>query len=380
MEKWEFQYRIAKEVLNTALKEGKAVCAVSCSGGKSTIAQHILNLFAESRPDISSVVITENNNALKEQFLDDIKNAHIPINFTYGEFTDSKNVHVRVGVAASLHKLKVNPGLLIIDEAHRHSFAERIQSYIKKAKPKAIIYLTGTPDKFIKENKNTKEKTKIVFISGSELQERGLYSGVTMDVFRTKDKMNPVQTVEDFLSHTSRNQDNTSKTLIACPTITYAEKMAQYLEALGKIVFLSTSKNDPKNLVLNESKKSKLGFIVTVGKCSLGYSDRTITCLADFRSSLNSLSTNFQLFARVLRQSSDDIHKLYIRVSNDNSVEYNKNVMLLHKLDAFLERHVFTQFDGSNLTLIPECWQNRIYFGSIEYAEKNKQNHPKVLP
>jgi superfamily II DNA or RNA helicase len=118
--KYDYQERVAQKTLEAAMKSGKAVCAISCGGGKTTVGQLIISKYIASNGASARIlVITENNNALKTQFLSELNNAHVPIDFSYGEIESSQNVQVRVGIAASLHKLSWDKvDLVICDEAH----------------------------------------------------------------------------------------------------------------------------------------------------------------------------------------------------------------------------------------------------------------------
>jgi hypothetical protein len=359
MNKFSFQDNAAQKALDAAMKSGKAIVAIACGGGKTTVSQLIINKFIEINGKHSKIlVITENNNALKDQYLSELNNAHIPINFTFGEITTDQNVQVRVGIAASLHKLPWKEiDIVLCDESHRHFQKERVQTFLKAIKVRHQILFTGTPAQFIKANESNSRKTEIVFISGSELQNRDLYAGIDLDVVRTTNKKDPIQSVKDLIAHSKSVRADLSKTLLVCPSINYAESVAQYLTSIGKTVFMSTSANDSDNKVLSESKHwsktpdSETCFIVTVGKCSLGYNDAAVTTLADLRSSLGSLCTNQQVFARVLRRSPDSLRKFYFRISESDSKSYNAQVFMLHKLKAYMNEEIFSGFSGGNLTL-----------------------------
>lgn len=358
--RYDFQQRAADDTLAAVMKSGKAICAIACGGGKTTVSQLIISKYiAVNGPDSKILVITENNNALKNQFLDELDHAHVAIDFSYGEITTNQDVQVRVGIAASLHKLQWDKiDLVICDEAHRHYRKKRIQQFLKSIPVRHKILFTGTPAQFIKDNRSTTSKSKIILVSGEELHSRGLYAGVDLDVIRAKNKKDSIQTIQDFFMHAQRAKADLTKTLLVCPTIIYAESVARYLASISKTVFLSTSKNDADNRVLIESKNWKKSitapncFIVTVGKCNLGYNDPAVTTLADLRSSLGSLCSNQQVFARILRESPQSTRKFYFRFSQSNhSKSYNDQVMMLLKLKAFMNEEVFSGFTGSNLKI-----------------------------
>lgn len=359
MGKYDYQEEAAQNVINATLSSGKAILAMACGGGKTTVSQLIIKKYIQAKGENSKIlVITENNNALKDQYLAELNNSNTPITFTFGEIDTDKNVQVRVGVAASLHKLPWDEvDLILCDEAHRHYRKKRVQDFLKSILVRYEILFTGTPAKFIKDNESKDEKIKIVFISGVDLQKKDIYSGVDLDVIRSHNKKDPIKTINCLFTHAKKVNANLSKTLLVCPTINYAESVAQYLAAIGKTVFLSTSKNDCDNQILNESKswcKSKVAsecFIVTVRKCSLGYNDPSVTTSADLCSSTGSLCNNQQVFARILRASPDSLRKFYFRFSSLDSKSYNEQVVMLIKLKAYMGSEVFSGFNGKNLEL-----------------------------
>lgn len=358
--KFSYQRQVAQKALDVAINSGTAVVAIACGGGKTTVSQWIINKYIQRNGQNSKIlVITENNNALKDQYLEELRVAHIPIHFTFGEISSDQDVQVRVGIAANLHKLPWKEiDLIICDEAHRHYRKKRVQKFLKSIRVHHRILFTGTPSLFVKDNESSHHKSNIILVSGSELQERGLYSGVDLDVVRTANKKDPTQTIKDFIAHAKKVRADLTKTLLICPSIEYAESVTHHLMARGETVFLSTSNNDSDNKVLDASKKwnkslaSQSCFVVTVGKCSLGYNDAGVTTLGDLRSSLGSLCNNQQIFARVLRKSPNNLRKFYFRFSDGiGSRNYNAQVMMLVKLQAFMNDEIFSGFNGRNLKL-----------------------------
>jgi hypothetical protein len=114
-----------------------------------------------------------------------LANAHVPIDFSFGELTSNENVQVRVGIAASLHKLPWKEvDLVICDETHRHFRKDRVHTFLRIIPVRHKVLFTGTPAQFIKDNETSAKKSTIIIVSGEELQKRGLYAGVDMDVIR----------------------------------------------------------------------------------------------------------------------------------------------------------------------------------------------------
>jgi len=83
---WHYQEKAAEDALAEAMRSGKAVLAMFCGGGKTTTSQLIIKKFIKRNGNQSRIlVVTENNNALKQQYLVELINAHVPIDFTYGD-------------------------------------------------------------------------------------------------------------------------------------------------------------------------------------------------------------------------------------------------------------------------------------------------------
>lgn len=340
---YSYQDKAANIVLKNALS-GRYVASVlaACPGaGKTTISQIILNKYVAMSSDSKILVLTEGKNVLKNQYLSELKDANVEIKFTYGDF--ESDAQVRVGLPQSINKLSWDKiDLLLIDEAHNFFLADMVQSIVKKLNPKHIVLMTGSPTQF-----NGNSDYTIHHIAANELMKYGVFSSVTMDVSKCIDKKNPWRAMEAVLIDAKNKKDNTSKIMVACPSIEYAEKVRDYLKYIGRNVSLSTSENDKNDLEIRRFKDGQTNALVVVGKGVLGFNDKNITLIADLRSSSN-LDSSYQLFARVLRTHPQGVRKSYYRVSDK---DYNKQVLTLHKMISLMRRDIFMGFTGKNLKL-----------------------------
>lgn len=323
-----------------------SVLAACPSAGKTTISHILLNKYFAQRPSARVIVLTEGQNTLKNQYLEELKNAHTPINFTYGGF--DSDAQVRVGLPQSINQLDwTEVNLIIIDEAHNFFSADMVQSIIKKLNPPHIMLMTGSPTKFNLHNKQEKTQYGIHYISAEELQDMGVFSAANMDVVRVFDKKDVETVVNRAIETAKAKKDDISKIMVACPTIPYAIRVSMQLKKLGYTVALSTSNNDPEDQEIKNFKAGKANALVVVGKGILGFNDSNITALFDFKSSDN-LDTSYQLFARVLRVHSKRITKTYYRIADK---DFNKQVLTLHKMLGLMKRDIFKGFTGKNLKL-----------------------------
>lgn len=338
---YSYQKEAAEQVLKNAYDSNfiASILAACPSAGKTTISHMIINDHLEKYPNDKIVVITEGQNTLKNQYLEELKNAHVDINFSYGEFGD--DVQVQVGVAQSLHKLeKENIDMMIIDEAHNFYLAPTIQNMEKKLNPKYKILMTGSPSKYNKHNEEYSNKFGIHYISGNKLQKMGVFSGVELNVVHES-------SLKNILSKAEKKGANLSKVMIACKDIRHANRIKQEAELLGINAFLSTSKNDKSDNQIRKFKKIDSGMLIVVKKGILGFNDKNITTLIDMKSS-NNIDASFQLFARVLRVHPKNVKKYYFRIASNDS-DLNNQVIMLHKMMALMNSKMFKKFNGSNL-------------------------------
>ncbi|HBI00548.1 MAG TPA: hypothetical protein DDY18_02885 [Flavobacterium sp.] len=339
---YSYQQKAATKIIEMMFshKHVATVLAACPGAGKTTISQMVINSYTTMSSNAKVVVLTEGQNTLKTQYLQELEKSHIKLNFTFGDFTTE--AQVRVGLPQSISQLKGGFDLLIVDEAHRFYKAEMVQDIIKKYNPKHIFLMTGSPTDF-----NGKDEYGIYYISAEELQEMGVFSAVNMDVVKVGDKKSPRTTTSQALTMAKWKGDDLSKIMIACPNIEYALEVNAVLKIFGYDTALSTSKNDQDDSEIARFTSGKANALIVVGKGILGFNDPNITALFDFKSSEN-LDNSYQLFARVLRKHPKGVVKTYYRIADK---DFNKQVLTLHKMLALMKKNIFTQYTGKNLKL-----------------------------
>jgi len=247
---YSYQDKAANIVLQSSLS-GKYTASVlaACPGaGKTTISQMILNKYTKMFPSARILVLTEGKNVLKNQYLSELDNSHVEIGFTYGGF--DSDAQVRVGLPQSINQLTWDKiDMILVDEAHNFFLADMVQKIVKKLNPTYKILMTGSPTQF-----NGKNEYAIHYIAAEELMQHGVFSSVSMDVARCIDKKNPWRAMEAVLVAAKQKRDDTSKMMVACPTIEYAEKVRDYIEYIGLSVSLSTSANDKDDTEIQKFK------------------------------------------------------------------------------------------------------------------------------
>ena len=348
---YSYQNKAAKQVLKNALC-GKYVAScllATPSSGKTTIAQRCIRSYLELYPSSRVAVLTEGLSSLSEQFIDELNNSHIDINFTYGTF--GSDTQVQIGLPQSIQKLNWDEiDLLIVDEAHNFYTAPTVQNIIKKYKVKHQILMTGSPSEFNLHNQTTSgKKYGTHYISAECLKRNNVFAGVDMDVTNVTDKKNPHKTIKEVLKDAKGENYDLSKMMIACPSVAYAKSIHDYLKSIGRKVSISTAETDKDNAAIAAFKTDETDTLVVVNKGILGFNDKGITFLADLKSSEN-LDASNQLFSRVLRTHPQGKRKAYVRVGQ-GSKNYNKQVFALHKIEALMKRHIFKGYNGKNLSI-----------------------------
>lgn len=347
---FKYQIKAAKAVLQNALSKKylASVLAACPSAGKTTISQHVTNMYLDLKPMDNVVVLTEGQNTLKNQYLDELKNAHIPIKFTYGIFGSEAQVQVGVPQAIARYSKKTID-LLIVDEAHNFFLADMVQNIIKTYKPKYIVLLTGSPTKYNLLNQTSHTKYGMYYISAEDLKSNNVFSTADMDVVPVESKTNCVKAVAEVMKSAKYNGDNTDKIMIACPSIKEAIRVSHYMKGVGRKVSLSTSKNDKDDTEIYKFKANQTNCLIVVGKGILGLNDKNMTMLIDLKSSSN-VDSSYQLFARILRTHPQGIKKTYFRIG-EKGKDYNAQVGMLYKMKSLMDKKVFMGYNGKNLTL-----------------------------
>ena len=353
MKRTDYSYQdiATDQVLRNAL-DSKFLASIlaACPGaGKSTISHKVINKYIALHPNARVVVLAEGQNNLKNQYLTELEDANVQIDFTYGDF--KSDAQVRVGIPQSINDLDWDKiDLLIVDEAHRFYLASMVQNIIKTLKPNHQILMTGSPTEYNLYNKNIGffgKKYGIYYIAAEELIPRGVFSAVNMDVVKVLDRKDAHRSIAAVIEDAVRKGDDLTKIMVACPSIAYAKKVADFLKYIGRKVSLSTSKNDPNDEQIKSFKAGETDTLIVVGKGVLGFNDKQITYLADLRSSDN-LDSSYQLFARVLRTHTKDVVKTYVRIGDKDR---NKQVLTLHKIKALMNKDIFKGYTGKNLKM-----------------------------
>ena len=343
MNKYQYQEIAANEVLNNAMSsEFRASVLAGCpSSGKSTILIHILNKYLQNNSS-QVLVITHNQNILKQQMLENFAKPNVPVKFSFGVH---QNAQVIVTTASSAKKYDLSSiGLIVVDEAHEY-YLESLYSSIKAKNPNMKeILLTGSPSFFNTFNQYTKEqKYGIYYIAGNDLVQHGVFAGVDLYSYKPESKDNGSM-VKEVIEFAKKNGCDLRKPMVAASNIQEAQMLKYYLTNMGYKVALSTSQNDNDNIEIEMFKKGEKNCLIVVNKGILGFSEGSITSLIDFKVS-DDIDVRNQLFARILRNHSEDIRKSYISVCGSMN-EYKRDGAILKELLALMDKKYFSSYKG----------------------------------
>jgi GTPase SAR1 family protein len=342
MSKYQYQIHAADEVLKNAMSsEYRASVLAGCpSSGKSTILIHILNKYFQNNGG-QVLVITHNQNILKQQMLENFSKPNVPVNFGFGVHKDAQ---VIVTTAASAKKYDLsNVGLIVVDEAHEY-YLESLYNTIKSKSNAKEILLTGSPSFFNTFNQFTKEKKYgIHYIAGSDLIEHGVFAGVDLLNF-VADTASIEVMVESVFKFAKEQGCDLRKPMIAASNIHEAQALKYWLSKRGYKVALSTSMNDNDNKEIEAFKNDEKNCLIVVNKGILGFSEGSITALIDFKGS-DDIDVRNQLFARILRKHKEDIRKSYISVCSFLN-DAKKDTRMLQELLKLMDRKYFSSYNG----------------------------------
>jgi hypothetical protein len=344
--KYAYQTVAAKAVLNMALSQKfHASVLAACPGaGKSTIIIHILNDFFKKFANKKVVILTHNQNILKDQMIEGFVDYNVKPEFTFGEL--GSGAQVEVGIPSNASAI-TSMDMLVFDEAHQYFWESMVDAITEKHNPSYTILMTGSPSYFVKYNKLAAKKNAkqfgMYFIAANELIDNGVFSPIDIDPVKY-DGSTMIDKIKTVFAHARKSRYDMTKVMWACNSVKEAEAVAYYLKnQFKKDVYMSTSHNDADNEQIDAFKKAAHGVLIVVNKGILGFSDNNITALVDFKCS-SDLDTRNQFFARGLRRHKTGMRKAYISVVP--SKKWEKEGRVLHQMISLMDREVFMNYGG----------------------------------
>lgn len=371
------------EKLNLLFKtEKEAVIASAPNSGKTVIATE----YIKQQSNSNFLILTHGTNVLKAQWNGALKASGLDYSDQLGKS------RVAFGIPQSIYRKEGHKvDFLIIDEAHEFSFAEMVTLIKEKFQPSKIIYLTGTPSKFIAKGYNP------IIVPAIELIKQGyssdLYVGMVStsaaiddddfngsgDLKESKAKKlektvradldSLLTAIHKRLSETGMFKDKPElrklvqwaptlgkldKTMIACRSIKQADEVQKYFESKNIKAVVSHSQNDADSQYIEDFKNQKdIKVLIVVDRGILGFDMAELVNVVDLTCSRN-IDRIYQLYARVMRKSEKHTRKYFFKFSTEESMLLNKFYMNA-ALQLMFEEFI-SLYNGKNLNgmRIPE--------------------------
>lgn len=408
----DYQINAIKEIKTHFKTSNHFVLASSPSSGKTVMA---LEYIKQSK--YKTLILTHGQNILKEMWDLSIKNDY-----------PSLKKRVVTGLPQSMYKKKDQYDLIVIDEAHEFTFAEKMTKQILNNNPQAkVLYLTGTPSKFIHANglSNSKDMYKIHIIPANQLIKDDFISDLYISIAETDlnlkynsnddvmdssiKKLETDKQVNDTmdklmcellnrLTATTKynpnmfrklkvlpSMGNLGRTLIACASIDQADKVYKYLNNKGISTVVSHSKNDihsdyiinPKTGFVYDSSKTVL---VTVDRGILGFNVPDLENVIDLTCSKN-VDRIYQLYARVMRKHPTVKKKFFMKIvprldSVNSWIALQCAVSLMFK--DFIEK--YDGFNLNNMKLLVKNKKTKKKLTGCNRRVLSKKDDKKYLP
>lgn len=358
------EYQVdAINAIKNAFKSSKEFVLASCpSSGKTIIAlEHVRN-----NPEHNFLILPHGTNVIKEQWL------KLTANIS----------NATVELPQSLHNTQLaRYHTLIIDEAHEYTDAKMISKIIAATKPKHILYLTGTPAKFIAKG------TPMFVVPAEDLVPTyisDLYFGLfstsaninvddynsELDVLRKKEgefartaeaDLNSLMSAmllrlkeTNFIKASPLLAKATNfsmfgelgKTMIACNNEKQLKVIQKVLKANNVKVVASISADDYESAVINGFETDDNNVLLVLRRGILGYNMTSLVNVVDMTGSHN-INRIYQLYARVMRKSEQHPLKYFFKLTSAPDMQVTHFYM--NAAIHLMRRDFISKYNGKNL-------------------------------
>ena len=371
--------KIAMAEVEERFKSGdKEVVLAACpSSGKTEMAIS----FIQNHPDQTFLILAHSTIVIREQWGERFKENGMTVCEDFSQ-------RVTYAIPQTIHRKKGKIDVLVIDEAHENTFADSdaegmIERIKKNFRVKKILYLTGTPSKFILRGMNPIiiPAVQLVpeYISDLYFGMISTHAPILNKHYNADDEVD-AEAQEMLCRSTERDLDDMldgivrrlsevnfiktkpmvrqllkwapltealHKTMVACRSIKQASAVHDYFIRHGVKSVTSNTDTDPENLeVWKFVQDPETTVLVVVGRGILGFNMTDLVNVVDLTCSRN-VDRIYQLYARVMRKSADYPHKFFFKLSTEEQMELSKFYMtaaLMMMRKEFIER-----YNGKNL-------------------------------
>ena len=366
----DYQTKVIKTTLDYLKDNQNIVIGAAPSSGKTEIAIELMSIYSNKK----ILLLPHGTSAIKNQW----KN-RLP-------FMNNITVMLHQELNSKSKKeldFISQFDIIIIDEAHEFTFAKITSKNLSKFKGK-IIYLTGTPSKFIRNG------NKVEIISALELIKEGYISELYVGLFSSQVKFlesdymesgnvsisgikKLEKTVESDLDslmkslHSRlssifikdkpdlsqwlgniRSFGGIGKTLVATDSIKNAHKVYEYFKLKGINSTVSESDTDKNSEEVQKFIESDIEVLVVVNRCILGFNLEKLENVIDMTGSYN-IDRIYQLYARVMRKDSSNPEKkkYFFKLVPEDKSDFYKFYMTAAL--CLMEKDFISKYNGKNL-------------------------------
>ncbi len=350
---YSFQIDAAKKICIDV--ENPAYCGALLNGavgsGKTIVLIHAINIIVAKNPNAKILFLAHAQKSLKQQTLDTFADPASPVkpNFTFGTLDElGRQVTVAIPQDFYGYDRKFNFEYAVVDECHQWLNSKSVaKNIIENFGIKKLILASGTISSFVKHNQTANgKKYAMTVIPGEEVQKRGLYSSLDLDLVKVQDLTNTPNLLRAVFEKAQANHDSIERPVVVCASCKQAAEAKAFLQSMKYNVALATSKNDPKNYEIEKFKIGERTALILVGRGLVGINIPMADLMIDLKCS-NNVEVVLQYLARTLRQHPDGRKKSFIRVTT--SKNWNQDVMLLHKVLSLNQEDIIQNFTGKNL-------------------------------
>lgn len=393
----DYQRDILSQLNQRLINGQKEIVIAACpSSGKTIMTLE----FIHQNPTARFLILTHGTNVIKNMWIDEL--TKFGISFCENGGNSQVVVGLPHGFANKIKRKQLSHlgkvDYVIVDEAHEFTFAKMTQEVLKQVSPKATIFLTGTPSKFIKRG------YEVICISALELIQKNFISDLYVGMVSTNANLQDndynddgdVKTLSQYKLEQSVKSDldelleaihkrlretkifksspnarkkvewlptlgKLQKTMIACKSIKQCQEAVKYFQKKKVNVISSESSSDKDSENITRfMKESDIKVLVVVDRGILGFNMPELVNVVDLTGSRN-IDRIYQLYARVMRKH--DYHKMkyFFKFSSEEQMllmKWYMNAALCLMRKDFIQR-----YNGKNLNQL----------NIVEF----KQRHPK---
>jgi superfamily II DNA or RNA helicase len=270
-----YQLEMMREVKNTwHIAKTIPIISSTVGSGKTFMAGGIMEEIISSEPDARILCLAEGQDVLRHQMSETVKEDYPSLKHEIYTLTKASDIgkafnhKIVVTLPQTIEGKKLPIGVkithLIVDEAHNRFSAKQMKGIISSLKPKKILLLTGTPSKFVRENK-FKKKYNIIIKTMLDIYADSLKTGKLIFPKSINTYISTIDVTRKDIDSISeiRNRDGNIKEEYHSKIFTYKDELVEKaLKGVFKtqMELLGYTPNQLDSLFLNNSWLNSLNI------------------------------------------------------------------------------------------------------------------------